>query len=352
MSPRERVNAALRGEMADRVPFTCYAGLLPRGETERRLRKDGLALVHRRGVFTTECTHVEIERREYRQEGKLLVRQTFSTPVGQVSETYRTGGGYGTSLRCEFLIKRPEDYAVVEFMVRDEVYTPVYDEYLRDVDIMGEDGVVDGNLGYTPLQQMLVVLMGPERFAIDLHERSELFFGLYEAIAERHREQYELAADSPADVFIYGDNITSEMVGLERFERYCIPRYNELASHLHPKGKLVGVHMDGKMKHLAEAVARSDVDIIEAFAPFPDGDFPLAEARQAWRHKVIWINYPSPVHLFPPEQIEAHTRQMLRDVTPGDRFLVGITENIPDFAWPTSLPIISRVLKEEGGLPL
>jgi hypothetical protein len=338
--------------MADRLPFTSYVGLLPRGEAERRLREEGLALLLRRRVMSTESPHVETERREYWEGGRRWVRQTYRTPVGEVWETYRTGGGYGTSLRCEFLIKRPEDYEVVHFMVRDEVYTPVYDEFLADVATMGEDGAVIGTLGYTPLLHMLVTLMGPERFAVDMRERATDFFGLYEAIAERRREQYQIAAESPADVFIYGDNITSEMIGLARFRKYVVPRYNEFAGILHERGKLIGVHMDGKMKHLAEAVAESGIDIIEAFAAFPDGDLPIGEARRAWADKVIWTNFPSPVHLYAPEDIEAYTREMLAEIAPGDRFIVGVTENIPDHVWQQSMRVISRVLNEAGALPL
>jgi len=352
MTPRQRVWAALRGELADRVPLTCYANLLPRGEVERRLRDEGLALVVRCPVFSTSRPNVAVRREEFFRNGRRYVRQTFRTPVGEVSELFRTGGGYGTSLRCQFLIKRPEDYDVVEFIVRDEVYTPNYERFLAEQRTLGEDGVVIGNLGYSPLQQMLVLLMGPERFAIDLRERPKRFFALYETIAERQREQFLLATQSPAQAFIYGDNITSEMVGLERFARYCAPRYNEFAALLHERNKLLGVHMDGKLKHLAHAVAECDIDFVEAFAPFPDGDLPLAEARRAWPDKVIWINFPSPVHLQPPAKISEHVRQMLRDVAPGARFLVGVTENIPEHVWQQSMCAISRVLKEEGRLPL
>jgi len=200
--------------------------------------------------------------------------------------------------------------------------------------------------------RMLVYLMGPERFAVDMRERPSDFFGLYEAIAERQREQYEMAADSPADVFIYGDNITSEMIGLPRFQEYVVPLYNEFAAILHARGKLIGVHMDGKMAHFAEAVAESDIDIIEAFAAFPDGDLPIGDARQAWADKIIWTNFPSPIHLYAPEDIEQYTREMLADIAPGDRFLVGITENVPDNVWRESMTAISRVLGEAGDLPL
>lgn len=348
MTPRERVLAVLMGGKADRIPLTIYEGLLPRGETERRLREEGLCLVCRTTMYSVSSPGVTTTVTTYSDGRFTYQRETFATPVGEVSQVRRLGGGYGSSLLCEFPIKRPEDYRVIEFMWRDQQYAPAYENFYANEQRLGADGVVIGNLGYTPLQHMLILYMGPERFACDMVDYPELFFGLYETMADRHREMYEISADSPAEFFIYGDNVTAEMVGAERFERYIAPRYDEFADMLHARGKKLGSHLDGKMAALKDQVARTKLDFIEAFAPFPDGDLPLAEARQAWADKIIWCNYPSAVHLCRGEEIEQATRAMIADVAPGDRFLVGVTENIPDQHWQRSLTIISRVLREEG----
>jgi len=352
MTRRQRVYAALRGEMADRVPFTCYGGLLPRGETSRKLREMGLTLVDRIPVFSFGQPGVEYETRQYERDGRWWVRNTVRTPVGEVTEELRTGGGYGTSLRHEFFIKRPEDYRVMEFLARNEVYAAAYDGYLAHLQTTGEDIAVIGNLGYTPLQQMLIMWMGPERFAIDMIERPTEFWSLYEAQRERHREQYELAANSPSEFFIYGDNVTAEMCGPERFAKYIGSCYDECAEMLHAKGKRLGSHLDGKMVALMPQVAATKLDFIEAFAPFPDGDLPLGDARRAWPDKVISTNFPSPVHLQPPDEVRAFTRQMLAEMAPGDRFIIGITENMPETTWQDSMMAIASVLGEEGDLPL
>ncbi len=352
MTPRERVMAVLHGDMPDRVPFTCSATLLPRGQTERQLREQGLALKSGAAVYTTTRRNVEFERREQWRDGRLFIRQTYHTPVGAVTELLRTGGGYDTSLRCEFPIKRAEDYEVVEFMVRDEVYEPCYDSYLAEAARMGEDGLVHSGPGYSPLMEMLVYLLGHERWALDMVDHPREFFGLYDLLTERRREQYELCANSPCPFFRYGGNVTSEMMGRKRFVNYCVPCYNEFAELLHAHGKLMYVHFDGNIKVLAEAIADSQIDCIEAFSAFPDGDLPIEEARRIWSDKIIWTTFPSPLHLRASEEIEAYCHHMLRAVAPGDRFLVGVTENIPDEHWQRSMTTISRVLGEHGKLPL
>jgi EAL domain-containing protein (putative c-di-GMP-specific phosphodiesterase class I) len=102
---------------------------------------------------------------------------------------------------------------------------------------------------------------------------------------------------------------------------------------------------------LAEAIAGSKIDCVEAFTPY-ESDMTLAEARQAWPGKILWINFPSSVHLADDDVIEETTRRILHEAAPGDRLLVGITENVPMGTWHRSFSAILRVLRQDGRLPL
>ena len=353
MTPRRRILTVLRGGTPDRVPFTIKLPNPPRGEMERLLRNKGLAVCTDRMVFETSRPNVEVFHHEYMDGRRPCVRETFRTPVGEVSQTWALGGGYGSRRLLDHMVEAPEDYPVIEYMIRDEVYVPKDDLFLRETAIIGEDGFVfAGWMPPSPMTAMLWQILGPESFSLHMIDCPDLFFGLYETLLDRQREQYRICAESPALVIHSEENLTADMIGLDRFEKYCVPCYNEFASCLHERGKLFAAHMDGRMKILAAAAAESDIDIIEAFCPVPDGDLELADARRIWADKIIWINFPSPVHLFPPEQVAEHTRRILRAAAPGDRFLFGITEDIPDGVWQVSLPIIAEVLQQEGCLPL
>ena len=58
LTPRARIRAALHGEWADRVPFSVYWLMFPRGDVERRLRNEGVAVVERVPVFRVEMPNV------------------------------------------------------------------------------------------------------------------------------------------------------------------------------------------------------------------------------------------------------------------------------------------------------
>jgi len=100
------------------------------------------------------------------------------------------------------------------------------------------------------------------------------------------------------------------------------------------------------MASLVACVAETPIDIIEAFTPPPDGNLPLDRARDAWRGKAIWINFPSSVHLAEPERIKQVTREIVAQAAPGNAFALSVTENIPASVGARSLRAIAEALAE------
>jgi len=358
-TPRSRIQAILQGEDADRVPFSIYRVLFPRGEAERHLRNQGLAVLERIPLCRVEMPNVDLFSREYYEGGVLTVRETARTPVGEVYRIIKLDPSLGTSWwDMHYFVKRPEDYKIVEFMVSDTIYYPSYDEFLLAQERWGEDGYVLGEtsaglwLGYSPMGLMMYKLLGVERFGIDLFDYPDEFFSLYETIREKQREMFQVCAQSPAEVVCYAGNIHQDTMGLQRFVEYYLPSINEFAAVMHEHGKLASCHYDAKMSSLVQAVAESSTDIVEAFTPFPDCDVSVGEARDAWPDKILWVNFPSSVHLESPERIRQTTLQVLSEAAPGDRFLMGVTEDIPESARQSSLNVILQTISEHGALPI
>src|SRR5512136_1349543 len=105
METRDRIVAALRGQMPDHVPWTVYAGFLAQGTFERRLRSRGLGLVRHTPVYSAERPNVQVAERTVREGGESIVIRTYRTPVGELSERRRTEPGYNSSWAVEHLVK-------------------------------------------------------------------------------------------------------------------------------------------------------------------------------------------------------------------------------------------------------
>ena len=348
MDTRERILAAMFWGEPDLVPLTIYDWMIPTGAAERELRELGLGIITRLPAHRVEHHEVQYASTEYWEGGRHLLRRTIHTPVGEVSQVSQLEAAYGSTWILEHFVKRPQDYATMEFVYRDGIYHDNYAAIRAAQQALGGDGLVMVRVAKGPIQEILYQMTGLERFAIDYHERRACIDSLYEVMVQRYDELYELAAGAPVEILQSADNITSDVVGVERFQRYCVPCYERHMRSLAGTGKRLAVHLDGRLRVLQSAISAAPFDIVEALTPAPVGDVTVAEARAAWPDKALWLNFTSSMHLQPEETIAAHTHQLIEEAGSKRGFAIGVTEDIPAEHCARSLRAIARTIQEMG----
>ncbi|MCK4283404.1 MAG: hypothetical protein KAX44_03730 [Candidatus Brocadiae bacterium] len=340
MTPRQLVERALRGGHGPRVPFTIYECMIPQCSAERAMRNRGLCIVERRvPVFHTHRPNVKVSERSYWEDDKRFTRAVYETPVGTVS----TLGEHAdfTVWRHEKMFKTPDDYRPILFMIQDERYAPNYEAFALAERQAGEDIIFRAGLGLEPLQALVSgVFMDMQDFCVQWMDNRDEILKVYGAIVENRRKAYRLVAESPALHANYGGNVVPEVIGLEAFRDYYVPHYDEAAEVMHEHGKLIGCHFDANCRLLADAIAGTELDYVEAFTPAPDTDMTLGEARAAWPDKALWLNFPSSIHIKPDAEVEAAMVAMLNELDGVDGLLVGITEDMPPERWRDSCTAI------------
>ncbi len=335
LTPRQRVEIALGGGHADRVPFTLYENKIPQCAAERDMRNRGMCILHRRGVFKTHRPNVTTAQQVFWRDGRRFVRTVHETPGGTLTALDEPVGF--TTWHHERPFKGPDDYRAVRALIADEQYEPDYAGYASAERDFGPDAIFRAGFGYEPFQELVSgSIMSTEQFCIEWMERRNELLGLYELLVANRRRVYPLVADSPADHANYGGNVTPEIVGPEVFARYYVSHYNEAAEFMHRRGKLIGCHFDANCRLLADAIAGTDLDYIEAFTPAPDSDMTLADARAAWAGKVLWINFPSSVHLAPDGEVERVAFDLAEQAGSPDGLIFGVTEDMPPDRWRDS----------------
>ncbi len=339
MTPRKRVETVLRGGVADKVPFTMYNEKVPQCTAERNMRNRGLCIVKRIGVCSIKTPNVKETSHTYRENGKTLTRTQFETPAGMVTNL-REPAGF-TTWTHEKMFKTPDDYKVIKFMIEDMQFEPCYGRVEKLRKALGDDFILRTSFGLEPLQTLISGgYMDMQTYCMEWMDNQDEILKLYDALVEKRRQVYSIVAESPCSHANYGGNVVPAIIGVDTFKKYYVPHYNEAAEVMHKHGKLIGCHFDDNCKLLAEEIAKTDLDYIEAFTPAPDTDMTLGEASNAWPDKVLWLNFTSSVHLKPDEEVARFTVEMLDQLDSPAGVIMGITEDIPEERWRDSCTAI------------
>lgn len=342
MTRRERLLAVSKRQATDRLPFFHNWRHTQTGWAERECRNRGMALSWARPPYVVKMNGVEVVEEQKSVSGEKLFRRTYKTPVGAVSEVEKRYPGTGlwhgqrswkdvTPWKTEHLIKGPEDYAVVKYIVQNTEYEADYFPIEQAIDWLGDDGLVVDELPHCPLQMLIVHWVGTSegRFYFHHYDYPELVDDLYQAVCESREQLYQIVAKSPAPVAWCGDNIDSMIVNPNLYEKYCLPVYERQSEVFHPAGKLIAVHMDGRLRQLKDLIAKTPIDIVEAFHPEPMGDLSLAESLQAWPDKSFWIGFPSSIYELGPDSVRAFALDLLKQAGDGSRVAITMsTENL------------------------
>jgi len=362
MTRRERILAASRRQRADRLPFFHYWRHCQVGWAERECRNRGMGMNWLRPPYVEKLHGVQVTETRTVLDGRPVIHRTYTTPVGSISEDEFREPGVGqwkanrswkshTPWIVDRLLKGPEDYRVMKYIVEHTEYLPDYFPIEQAMDWLGDEGVVLAALPHSPMQMLMINWVGSEggRFFYHLTDFPEVVEDLYRAISKCREPMYEIAAKSPAPVVMCGDNVDGVLANPKLFQAYFMPEYEKQAAVLHAHGKLMAVHMDGRLDVVKDLIRQTPVDIVEAVHPPPMGDLSIGEALRRWPDKAIWIGFPSSVYDFGPNAVQEFALDLLRDVGTGERLAIAMsTENQVSNA---NLLALTAVL-EQAELPL
>ena len=362
MTRRERILAASHKQMADRLPFFHNWRHTDMGSTDRECRNRGMGLSWARPSYTMTMHGVEMVETQEVTSGVQTIRRTYNTPVGSISlvEKRATGveqwkllrsWGDVTPWQTEHAVKGPEDYKVLKYMYENLEFQPDYAPLEQAKEWLGDDGVVEDWVLHSGLQLLMIDWIGSDggRFFVHHARYPELVEELYETISKSYEPLWEIAAQSPADVFLLGENIDDILVNPRLFKKYFMPEWEKCTKVMHEKGKLVAVHCDGRMDALKELVPETSVDIIEALHAPPMGDLDIGEALRLCPDKVIWTGFPGSVYALGPQATKRQALDLLKGVGTGERLAVEMsTENLVS---NENLLMLTSVL-ENAELPL
>ena len=357
MTIREAMMSVYRNEMPDKPVVGIYKNYLSRGEMERMARNNGLGIIayvsltsqigppwHMYDGFLSQVRDVDLSSRYFYRNGSLYEQRTYHTIAGEISAEIGKSVGKGSEHIASYYIQQPEDYRIMECIVRNTVLLPNFDLFRRSAHELGGDGVVLGRIDRTPYQKLLIELAGAERFLTDLFIENETVEELLETMGRRYREQIDMAMDSDAEIIWIPDNVTADMTPPENYEKYLVPYYRYCVKCASETGKLVVVHCDGKIRPLIQYINEIGFNAIESVSdPIISGDMTFTDAVRAFPGKVILPNFPSNLSMAPEETIRDYVEN-LKEQAKDIPLMLQISEDLEDNSYERVIPIILEAM--------
>ncbi|MAG14143.1 MAG: hypothetical protein CMN78_06065 [Spirochaetales bacterium] len=349
MTMKERILAVVRGEPVDRVPFVMYEGLLPVAEVSAHLGSERIGLMRWSSIHKVEHSECRFESEDFDRGGTRWRRNTIHTPAGAIFEERAFEPEYNSSSIRKHFVEKPDDYEALWALLEDGQIKADYERYNRDAEDLGDRGIPLVAIQRSPYQQLWVQWVGLEALGYHFVDCPQKVAKTVEILEELARQIFDIAVDSPAPFIDFPDNITAPAIGPARFEKYCVPLYRDLAEKLAPSGRPVFVHMDGDLKPLWEKISISGVRGLDSFSPAPDNDTTIEDVIRLWPDMRIFMNFPSSVHLRPPDEIRRETFRILEVAASTGNLQIQLSENVPHRVWRTSLPAIAGAIEEFCG---
>jgi hypothetical protein len=347
-TPRRRFQAALRGEMPDRVPAVIWNNKLPGGEIDRALLEANACIVYKSSLYDVELEGIGVEKEQWMgQDGLLRERTVYDTPYGALQTLDVLYPD--TVWHQELPFKSPQDYDALVALAESQRFNPRYERFLEHDAAYGPSGVARPATEATPMLDILYRLLGVQTFALEWFDHRDHVLALYKALLEARRRRLPLLADSPAPYFVVEANVAFDIVGPARFQELYMPAIDEACAVLHARSKLAGAHLDSNTRRVAPLIAQLPIDFIESFTPPPDCDMTISEARRVWPGKTLYCNFPATVHHGGPAAVRSLVRELMAEATPGAGFLLGVLENVPR---NDTMVTLAQAVWEFGQTPL
>ncbi|MDP2999776.1 MAG: uroporphyrinogen decarboxylase family protein [Bryobacterales bacterium] len=389
MNDRERILAAIRGEIPDRIPWVprlefwyrarrrrgdMPAGLLGLSlrEVTERLGVGHYASVpdftereeetdmadHGLGIFNHPVLPYRVvlegvERRVTRRGQETIAE--YQTPVGvlrtaEIFTEEMLDGGASIPWTSEHAIRQPADFDTAAYIFSRLRVEPRAGAWERRCRAVGDRGVAVAYVIGTacPVHHIMKELMPVEQFFLAQHDYPEKIDLLAEAMQPYYAAMQRVSAETGAEILLLGGNYDDSITHPKWFENYILPALRDYAQTLHAKGKYLMTHTDGENRRLIPLYLRAGFDIADSLCPAPMTRMTLEQIRAAFEDRItIWGGIPS-VLLCPDSVGESQFRlwidRLVERYGHASRFVLGVSDMVTaDASWDRLMYITEKV---------
>lgn len=274
-----------------------------------------------------------------------------STPLGKINERWPYAKESFTWAPKEYFIKNKQDLEVFKYWLKNTSYRPDYDQALKVKGKVGSNGFTVCYAERSPFMSLILYYIGITNTINFIMDYPKLFDEVIKILEYKSDEASELTVDSPADFIYVGENLSSDVVGKNFYEKYLRPYEEKWNKRIKKKGKYSFIHMDGYLKGLLKEVSTAGFSVIEAMTPEPVGDLKVSEFRDYVKNDTVcWGGIPG--LLFTPlisnEDFEKFVTEVIKIMVREPRYVLGIADQLPPNGIVDRVKRVSDLVEKYG----
>lgn len=353
MTSKQRIEAALKGEPVDRLPFSPFLAYaweyFPRSIQDKGqlafLREVGADPLWR-GAPCPVGWSLSGTTTDRHDDGQ-SVTETTTTPVGSLVQRYKKSETGNTNFLVEHPLKVTEDYKIRQWI---EEHTQLqYDPapVQQHLACEGKEGLSLGMLlprGKTAFQSMVEHLIGTEELVYALADYPQVVEMLWRVMVEKDLEATRLAAQSQYEYFITWEDSSTQNYSPAIYEKYIASEIREICRILDSHGKKYIQHACGHVRALVSRMKECGVLAVESLSPPPTGNITVGEARRIVGSEMGIIGGIEPTQLLnlPAEKLPAYVEQVIEEAA-GGPFVLANSDSCPPGVTPEKFKIVAQV---------
>ncbi|MDP6154197.1 MAG: uroporphyrinogen decarboxylase family protein [Phycisphaeraceae bacterium] len=371
MTHRERILAVYHGQTPDVVPcmldlshWYLHKNHLPWDLSVKQDQPDGRLIEYHRqldvGFYIDNLgsffdvhlpNDVTLRTDKHCVEGVPEIIWYIETPLGQIERRRRweeRSYAWGIS---QWGIRDEQDIHVFAHAMSRRRFSSDWRKYERWASEVGDLGVVYLMVGYSAMGYLMHNWMGVEGAIYATCDFPDAMHEAVDAVNANILELVDLAATSPAQVVMMGDNFSSDIQPPAFFDCWTRPFYEEAIERLHRAGKYVAVHIDGRLRGAISMIRESGADAGDAITPAPMGDLTPAQCRAQAGQDFILSGGVSP-ELWsanvPLEQFKQKVIDWLEIKALSPRLILAAGDQVPPGAEEDRIRIMRDLVQTHG----
>ena len=364
MTPRERILSILKGEQPDQVPWFGDLDYWANSLIKRGLKPEGFILSkeyinwHRelgvgfylQGYFPYRQIINNCRIRVW-NKGRRRFKE-IETPEGSVRECWEYIPTSFSEAPVEHFMKSEADIPAMKYVYENTLFEPDYQTANLRKQQVGDQGVVLCYLPKSPFMHLVALEAGIMAVAMTALTAPDEFRDLLDTMKRAFDQAAGIAVNSPAEVLMIPENLSSEMVGPDLFEMYMYNYQKEWTARIRDAGKFSFIHIDGTLAGLLKQEAEVGFTVLEALTPHPVGDMKWEDLEPfiGDSKSILWGGIPGSyfTDCVDDEEFDRHVKYLLDIMTRKPRFVLGVADQVPPDALEKRARRVSELVNEYG----